>query len=130
MKSFILYKKLLFVFLKTLPKLASTLLFQNISQPEGVPHSRSYLQFLSPSWVCLEHLGLHSDVSKALYEFLCAFSSLGAETCSGFFFFKILFTHFYREGKRERKRGREISMCGCLSSAPHWGPGPQPRHVP
>ena len=21
-------------------------------------------------------------------------------------------------------------MCGCLSSAPYWGPGPQPRHVP
>ena len=21
-------------------------------------------------------------------------------------------------------------MCGCLSRAPHWGPGPQPRHVP
>ena len=21
-------------------------------------------------------------------------------------------------------------MCGCLSCAPYWGPGPQPRHVP
>ena len=21
-------------------------------------------------------------------------------------------------------------MCGCLSHAPYWGPGPQPRHVP
>ena len=21
-------------------------------------------------------------------------------------------------------------MCGCLSRGPHWGPGPQPRHVP
>ena len=21
-------------------------------------------------------------------------------------------------------------MCGCLSSAPYWGPGLQPRHVP
>ena len=21
-------------------------------------------------------------------------------------------------------------MCGCLSLAPLWGPGPQPRHVP
>ena len=21
-------------------------------------------------------------------------------------------------------------MCGCLSSAPYWGPGPQPRHMP
>ena len=29
-----------------------------------------------------------------------------------------------------RKRGREISMCGCLSRGPYWGPVPQPRHVP
>ena len=28
-----------------------------------------------------------------------------------------------------RRRGREKSMCGCLSCAPHWGPGLQPRHV-
>ena len=25
---------------------------------------------------------------------------------------------------------RETSMCGCLSHAPYWGPGLQPRHVP
>ena len=35
---------------------------------------------------------------------------------------------FSRE--RERKRGRETSMCGCLSCTPNWGHGPQPRHVP
>ena len=29
-----------------------------------------------------------------------------------------------------RKRGRETSVCGCLSCAPYWGPGPQPRRVP
>ena len=27
-------------------------------------------------------------------------------------------------------RGRETSVCGCLSCGPHWGPGLQPRHVP
>ena len=27
-------------------------------------------------------------------------------------------------------RERETSMCCCLSCAPYWGPGPQPRHVP
>ena len=43
---------------------------------------------------------------------------------SVFFFLKILFR--FREGKG----GRETSMCGCLSSAPHWRPGPQPRHMP
>ena len=45
-------------------------------------------------------------------------------------FWKILFIYFYREGKGRRKRGRETSMCGCLSHAPYWGPGLQPRHVP
>ena len=30
-----------------------------------------------------------------------------------FFFFRILF--IFREGKGRRKRGRETSMCGCLS---------------
>ena len=42
-----------------------------------------------------------------------------------FFFFFLGF-----EGKGGRKTGRETSMCGCLLSAPYWGPGPKPRHVP
>ena len=37
---------------------------------------------------------------------------------------------FLERGEGRRKRGRETSMCGCLSHAPHWGPGLQPRHVP
>ena len=36
---------------------------------------------------------------------------------------------FYREGNGERERGAETLM-GCLSYAPSWGPGPQPKHVP
>ena len=40
--------------------------------------------------------------------------------------FNILFIYFYRG----RKRGREKSVCGCLSSTPYWEPVPQPRHVP
>ena len=28
---------------------------------------------------------------------------------------------FFREGKGGRKRGREISVCGCLSHAPPTG---------
>ena len=47
-----------------------------------------------------------------------------------FFFLNILFIYFSREGKGGRKKGRETSVCGCLSHAPYWGPGPQPRHVP
>ena len=49
--------------------------------------------------------------------------------CILFYFFKILFIYF-REGKGGRTRGRETSMCSCLSCAPCWGPGLQPRHVP
>ena len=45
------------------------------------------------------------------------------------FFFKILFIYFQREEKGGRKRRRERSVCGCLSHAPYWGPGLQPRHV-
>ena len=33
-------------------------------------------------------------------------------------------------GKGRRKRGRETSMCSCLSCTPYGGHGPQPRHVP
>ena len=45
-------------------------------------------------------------------------------------FLKILFIYFYTEGKGGRKRGRETSMCGCLSHTRYWRPAPQPSHVP
>ena len=41
-------------------------------------------------------------------------------------FFKDL---FLEKGKGGRKRGRETSVCGCLSRVPYGGPGPQPRRV-
>ena len=40
------------------------------------------------------------------------------------------FIYLFLERGRQRERGREISMCDCLSRVPHWEPGPQPRHVP
>ena len=50
----------------------------------------------------------------------------------------VLWSHFinfknfiyFRERKGGRKRGRETSMWGCLSRAPYWESGLQPRHVP
>ena len=36
----------------------------------------------------------------------------------------------FLEKREGRERGRETFMCGCLSHAPYWGPGLQPRHVP
>ena len=57
------------------------------------------------------------------------FSSL-ANLSQFFFFFLRFYLFILREEKGRRKRGRETSMCGCLSHAPYWGPGPQPRNVP
>ena len=40
-----------------------------------------------------------------------------------------LFKRFYlflETGEREKKRGRETSVCGCLSCVPYRGPGLQP----
>ena len=51
----------------------------------------------------------------------------------GFYFlfiFKDFIYIFLERGEGRRKRGRETSMCGCLSHVPHWGPGWQPRHLP
>ena len=42
---------------------------------------------------------------------------------------KIYIFYFSKE-KGKGKKGREIAMCGCFPCIPHWGPGPQPRHVP
>ena len=41
-----------------------------------------------------------------------------------------IYLFIFRERGREGEREGETSMCGCLSCAPHWGPGPQPGHVP
>ena len=45
------------------------------------------------------------------------------------------FIYLLLERGEERKKGRETSLCkrymiGCLSHAPNWGPGLQPKHVP
>ena len=40
------------------------------------------------------------------------------------------FVYFILERGGERKRGRETSMCDCLSHAPYGGLDLQPKHVP
>ena len=45
-------------------------------------------------------------------------------------FFKIFYLFLERGEGTEKERERETSMCVCLSCAPHWGPGLQPRNVP
>ena len=44
-------------------------------------------------------------------------------------FFNDFIYLFLDRGETWRKR-KDISMCGCLSCTPYWGPDPQPRHVP
>ena len=70
--------------------------------------------------------------SLSLYCIYLKFCLLFEDLCLNIYSFlkNVLFIYFYREGKGVRKRGRETSMCGCLSRAPYWGPGLQPRHVP
>ena len=36
---------------------------------------------------------------------------------------KKIFIHFWRDGKVGRKRGKETSVCDCLSHTPNWAPG-------
>ena len=54
-----------------------------------------------------------------------------ARNCTFIFLLLLLILfRFYLSIFREGKKGRETSVCGCLSRGPHWGPGLQPRHGP
>ena len=49
------------------------------------------------------------------------------------YYFILFLKDFYlciSERGEGKKRGRDTSICSCPSCTPHWGPGPQPRHVP
>ena len=47
-----------------------------------------------------------------------------------FFFPAFKIFYLFLERGEGRERGRETSVCDCLSCTPHWGPGLQLRHVP
>ena len=56
-------------------------------------------------------------------------SSLTIQQQNGLLLFFKIFYLFLERGEGKKKK-RETSMCDCLPSAPYWGPGLQPRHVP
>ena len=45
------------------------------------------------------------------------------------FLFILLFIYAFLERGEGKEKGRETSMCGCLSCTSYWGPGLQLRHV-
>ena len=62
---------------------------------------------------------------------LCTFQNLYL-LCSNFcivFYFK-KFVCLFSERGEGKERGRETSMCGFLSRAPYWEPGPNPGMCP
>ena len=83
-----------------------------------------------PKQVVCPNLQCETELHKGMGSRRC--DSLGATSVVNVPYHAFLkrFYLFFREWKGERTRGRETSMCGCLSHAPYWGPGPQPRHVP
>ena len=69
----------------------------------------------------LIHLFLWNSISQWCVKFRCL----------TLFFFNFLKDFIYLFPERGgRKKGRETSVCGCLSRAPNWGAGLQPRHMP
>ena len=45
-------------------------------------------------------------------------------------FFKRFYLFTFRQRGSGGEKGRETSICGCLSHASKWEPGPKPRHGP
>ena len=68
-----------------------------------------------------------SIVNNAFITWGCIYQD--SAFVNGSFIFNFLKKILFLDRGREGERGRETSMCGCLSCAPYWGPGPQPRHV-
>ena len=46
--------------------------------------------------------------------------------------FYLLFREREKEGEKEGEEHQYVrdTLIGCLSPAPNWGPGAEPRHVP
>ena len=96
--------------------------FSPFTQPT-CQHSK--LSFISSFKACLSH-----RPSWLSAQDVCSLSSHGTFCILLFFFFKDFIYLFLERGEgREKERERNINVW-LLLHTPHWGPGPQPRHVP
>ena len=57
-------------------------------------------------------------------------TSLNSMTKCSSFHKDFIYLFLERGEGREKERETNINMCGRLSHAPYWGPGPQPRPMP
>ena len=97
----------------------------NESRERGNSQTRSHICSVAALW---SETGSRLHVGATiLHRF---FWPLSPASWIIFFFFLRFYLFLFREGKEERKKGREKWTCGCLAHAPYWGPGLQPRHVP
>ena len=80
------------------------------------------------------HLFILSFISLVLEDVLVKILLHGISYCLCFFVGSFIFSDFIylflERGEGREKRGRETSAYVCLSCAPNWEPGPQPRHMP
>ena len=74
--------------------------------------------------------GHHFLAHNLSLDIQAVFQFFGNNNSHSFFFSSRFYLFTFIEGKEGRQRGRETSMCGCLSCAPNWGPAPQPMHAP
>ena len=74
-------------------------------------------------------LPLSVSVSVSVSVSLPVFPSLNLGYTPYSFFLKD-FIYLFLDGEEGQEKGRETSLCGCLSYTPYWGPGLQPGCVP
>ena len=97
------------------------------------PENENQLKMCHGTYIDMQHSWALSPC-KPLYfiwsspKFRCIDPELGPDFAQMTIYF-YLFVYF-RKGKGGRKRGKETSVCGCLSCTPYQGPGLQHRHVP
>ena len=75
------------------------------------------LLFSTASYKELETLSKDNMCNKINYKEV-------EESCMNPYMYAVLFIYLFLEGKGERKRGRETSVCGCLSKWPPLGTWP------